>query len=105
MAIYRIEQCKREAGYKSNASIYGMVRAGVWTKPVKLSERSTGWPDYEVQALCRARIAGLAEAEIKTLVDTLHKQRAWDAAAITKEAAPAVRSASMGHGHLLVEAQ
>lgn len=105
MAILRIEACKREAGYKSNASIYTMVREGLWTKPVKLSERSTGWPDYEVKALCRARIAGMPETEIKKLVNTLHGQRAWDAAEITQAAAPAVRSASTGHGLHLVEAQ
>ena len=36
MAIWRIETCKAEAGYRSNASIYNLIREGLWTKPVSI---------------------------------------------------------------------
>jgi prophage regulatory protein len=76
MAIWRIETCKAEAGYKSNASIYNNVRDGLWTKPVRIGQRSVGWPDDEVKALCAARIAGQSESEIRALVERLHVKRA-----------------------------
>lgn len=71
MALWRLEKCKAEVGYRSNASIYNLIREGLWTKPVLIGQRSVGWPDYEVQAISSARIAGMAEAEIRELVNQL----------------------------------
>lgn len=76
MAIWRIETCKAEAGYRSNASIYNLIREGLWTKPVSIGQRSVGWPDDEVRVLCAARIAGKQETEIRELVNRLHVKRA-----------------------------
>lgn len=76
MAIWRIESCKAEAGYRSNASIYSLARAGLWTQPVKIGERSSGWPDSEVKAICAARIAGQSDDQIRELVKRLHTKRA-----------------------------
>lgn len=75
MAIWRIESCKAEAGYRSNASIYNLIREGLWTKPVAIGQRAVGWPDDEVRALCAARIAGMVESEIRNLVIRLHAKR------------------------------
>ena len=75
MAIWRIETCKAEAGYRSNASIYNLIREGLWTKPVSIGQRSVGWPDDEVRAICAARIAGMVENEIRDLVSRLHAKR------------------------------
>ena len=76
MAIWRIEKCKDEAGYRSHASIYGLIRDGLWTQPVKIGERSSGWPDDEVNAINAARIAGQSEDQIRELVNQLHAKRA-----------------------------
>ena len=76
MAIWRIQTCKAEAGYRSNASIYNLIREGLWTKPVSIGQRSVGWPDDEVRTLCAARIAGKADGEIRELVKRLHTRRA-----------------------------
>ena len=76
MAIWRIETCKGEAGHRSNASIYNQIREGLWTKPVPIGQRSVGWPDYEVRALCAARIAGKTDDEIRELVKRMHADRA-----------------------------
>ncbi len=76
MAIWRIEQCKAEAGYRSHASIYGLIRDGLWTQPVKIGERSSGWPDDEVKAINAARIAGASDEQIRELVKQLHAKRA-----------------------------
>ena len=76
MAIWRIETCKAEAGYRSNASIYQLIREGLWTSPVPIGQRSVGWPDYEVRALCAARIAGKTDEQIRELVKRMHADRA-----------------------------
>lgn len=75
MAIWRIEKCKDEAGYRSHASIYGLIRVGLWTQPVKIGERSSGWPSDEVQAINAARIAGQSDEQIRELVKLLHAKR------------------------------
>jgi prophage regulatory protein len=82
MAIWRIRTCKAEAGYRSNASIYNLIREGLWTKPVLIGRRSVGWPDDEVRALNAARIAGKNDDEIRELVNRLHSKRAALLAAI-----------------------
>lgn len=76
MAILRMPAVKAETGHRSHASIYNAIREGLFTKPVLIGQRSVGWPDVEVQAICTARIAGLSEAEIRELVGRLHARRA-----------------------------
>ena len=51
------------------------IKAGLFTKPVPIGERSVGWPDYEVKAINSARIAGKTEADIRDLVNRLHAKR------------------------------
>lgn len=76
MSILRIPSVLAETGYRSHASIYSAIRAGLFTNAVKLSERSVGWPSEEVAAINAARIAGKSDAEIKQLVIRLHGRRA-----------------------------
>lgn len=76
MAIVRLPAVKAETGWRSHASVYNAINAGLFTKPVNIGQRSVGWPDDEVKALCAARIAGLSDDQIRELVDILHKQRA-----------------------------
>ena len=75
MAIWRMPAVKAETGHRSHASIYNAIKAGTFTKPVPIGERSVGWPSHEVQALINARIAGQSEAQIKALVNRLHAKR------------------------------
>jgi prophage regulatory protein len=75
MSILRMNSVKTETGHRSHASIYTAIKAGLFTKPVSIGERSVGWPDYEVKAINQARIAGQTEAEIKELVTRLHAKR------------------------------
>lgn len=76
MAILRMPEVKAETGHRSHASIYNAVRAGLFTKPVPIGQRSVGWPDSEVQLLNAARIAGQSDAQIRDLVNRLHAKRA-----------------------------
>ncbi|MEA3277557.1 MAG: AlpA family phage regulatory protein [Pseudomonadota bacterium] len=54
---------------------YGKVKNGLFTQPVKLGARSSGWPEHEVDAINAARISGKSDAEIRSLVDQLHAAR------------------------------
>jgi len=82
MSILRILAVKAETGWRSHASVYGAINAGLFTKPVNIGLRSVGWPDDEVKALCAARIAGLSDDQIRELVNTLHSKRAERLAAL-----------------------
>ena len=75
MAILRVQAVKAETGHRSHASIYTAIKAGLFTKPVAIGQRSVGWPDSEVKAINAARIAGQGEVEIKELVARLHAKR------------------------------
>jgi len=75
VAIFRMPAVKAETGHRSHASIYTAIKAGLFTRPVPIGERSVGWPDYEVKAINTARIAGKTEADIRDLVNRLHAKR------------------------------
>lgn len=76
MQILRIQGVKACTGHKSDESIYGAIRYGLFTKPVNIGARSVGWPDFEVDAINKARIAGQSDEQIRELVKRLHAKRA-----------------------------
>ena len=89
MAILRICGVTAITGHRSKTSVYNAVQAGLLTKPVSIGLRSVGWPDYEVEAVTAARVAGLSDEAIRALVTKLHAQRAERFKALTQAAAHA----------------
>lgn len=89
MAILRIRGVTANTGYRSKTSVYNAVQAGLLTKPVAIGLRSVGWPDYEVEAVTAARVAGQPDEAIRALVNKLHAQRAERFEALTQTAAHA----------------
>lgn len=75
MSILRMPSVKGEPGHKSHASIYNVIKVGLFTKPVPIGQRSVSWPSDEVTAINAARIASKTEAEIRELVQRLHAKR------------------------------
>ena len=75
MKILRMPAIKAETGHRSHASIYNAIKAGLFTKPVQIGQRSVGWPSNEVEAINAARIAGLTDTEVRKLVERLHIKR------------------------------
>ena len=75
MQILRMSSVKAKAGHRSDASIYNAIREGLWTNGVAIGKRAKGWPDYEVDAIIMARIAGKSDAQIRELVKALHAKR------------------------------
>ncbi len=76
--ILRLPAVKSASGY-SRSTIYLRISQGLWPKPVLLGMRSVGWPAREVEALNSARIAGLGDDKIRTLVGRLESGRASEA--------------------------
>ena len=74
--ILRLPAVKRAIGHRADASVYNAVRAGLFTRGVAIGARARGWPDYEVNAIVSARIAGRSDNEIRDLVKALHLARA-----------------------------
>ena len=72
--ILRIKQIKAQTGLP-NSTVYYHIQQGLFTRPIKLGERMSGWLESEVNAIMAARIAGKSEAEIKTLVQSLENDR------------------------------
>ena len=75
MQILRMPAVKGKAGHRSDASIYNAIRDGLWTTGVAIGQRAKGWPDYEVDAIITARIAGKSDEQIRELVKALHAKR------------------------------
>jgi prophage regulatory protein len=60
---------------RSRSSHYTDIKKGLFTRQVNLGVHCVGWPEHEVIALNRARIAGKGEEEIRALVKQLEDQR------------------------------
>lgn len=74
MAILRVPATLVETG-ASRSKLYADVAAGLFTRPVKLGPRASGFPSDEVQSIVRARIAGRTDEEIRALVRRLEAAR------------------------------
>jgi len=74
--LLRIQQVTRHTGYP-RTTLYRHIANGLFTRPVKIGERASAWPDYEVTAIQEARIAGKRREEIVKLVNGLHGIRNW----------------------------
>lgn len=72
--LLRLPRVKAETG-ASRSTIYLRIQQGLWPKPVKLGPRSVAWPASEIAALNAARIAGMADTEIRALVAKLEAAR------------------------------
>ena len=60
---------------KSRSAHYADIQAGLFPKPVPIGPRAVAHPDYEVDMLNAAAIAGNTEAEIRALVTKLQAAR------------------------------
>ena len=75
MLILRLPEVKRVLGHRADASVYNAIRVGLFSNGVAIGQRAKGWPDYEVDAINAARVAGKSESEIRELVKILHAKR------------------------------
>jgi prophage regulatory protein len=73
-SILRIPIILRKRG-RSRSAHYLDIQQGLFTSPVSIGARAVGWPEHEVDAINRARIAGYTDAEIRELVTQLEAAR------------------------------
>lgn len=74
MPIITFPETTRRTGIP-RSSLYWLASRGLFVKPVKRSTRGSGYPDYEVDELTAARIAGKTDEEIRALVLKLEAAR------------------------------
>jgi prophage regulatory protein len=74
LQIDRVSDVSAKSGYP-RSTLYARISQGLWTRPIKLGVRASGWPAYETEALNAARVAGKSDAEIRSLVTRLEKDR------------------------------
>lgn len=60
-----------QARGRSRSAHYLDIQQGLFTPPVAIGFRAVGYPDYEVEALIAARIAGKSNDDIRKLVAEL----------------------------------
>jgi prophage regulatory protein len=58
------------------SSHYRKVAERLFTAPVALGDRARAWPEGEVDAIVRARVAGFSDDQLRQLVDQLEAARA-----------------------------
>jgi prophage regulatory protein len=54
--LLRLEQVEAATGLKKS-TIYGLMKAGKFVRPVRITARCTAWPASQVEAWVQARIA------------------------------------------------
>lgn len=80
--IIRVAAVLSYSGHKSPSALDNSVKAGTWTKPVRIGPKAVGWPQSECEAINRARIGGKTVDEVRELVTRLHAQRTEVAAVV-----------------------
>lgn len=53
---------------RGRSSIYRDIDNGLFTPPVRLAANSAAWPEHEVDAIDRARLAGASDDDVRALV-------------------------------------
>lgn len=74
MRLLRITDACGTTGDR-RATFYAKQKAGLLPMPVSIGGRSVAWPEQELQAVNRARVAGKSDDEIRALVRQLEADR------------------------------
>lgn len=70
----RIPDTLKQGG-DSRSVFYRLMDEGLFTKPVKISERCAVHPCHEVQEIFAARLNGATDEQLRKLVADLHERR------------------------------
>lgn len=70
----RIPDTLKQGG-DSRSVFYRLMDEGLFTKPVKISERCAVHPIHEVEAILGARLGGATPDQLRGLVADLHERR------------------------------
>lgn len=70
LSLLKLPEVCRRRGQRTT-SIYAAIKSGLLTQPVKLTSRSSAWPEHEIDAITAAIIAGRSAQDIRQLVSEL----------------------------------
>lgn len=73
-SIIRLPTVLEIVGF-SRATLYAQIKQGVFPKPVNIGSRSVGWVVDEVHTVLNARIAGVNNNELVSLVSKMYQER------------------------------
>ncbi len=59
----------------SRSSLYLQISRGLWPTPVRITERTVGWPQREIDEILYAKLAGKREGDIRQLVRSIEESR------------------------------
>ena len=76
-----------DATGRSIESHYLDIRRGLMVPPVAIGPRAVAWPAHEIDAICRARLRGDGDDQLRTLVSRLVERRRVDATECCVESA------------------
>ena len=72
--LIRLPKVKSKTGY-CGSTVYANVTDQTLTPPIKIGPRASAWPEYEIDAIIAARIAGKSDDDIRELVNELTAKR------------------------------
>ena len=72
--LLRIPRVKAAFGC-CKATVYIWIKEGLFTPPVRVGKRMSGWPENEVDAIVAARILGKSDDVIRAMVRQLVHDR------------------------------
>jgi prophage regulatory protein len=72
--LVRLSDALKMCGLK-RSTYYKQVEEGLWPKPVRLGLRASAWPVRELEIICKHRIAGAEDGEIRRIVSKLSEER------------------------------
>ncbi|ADP72327.1 Prophage CP4-57 regulatory [Rhodomicrobium vannielii ATCC 17100] len=59
----------------SVSNLYSQMAAGMFPRPIKLGPKYSAWPEYEVEAIIKSRVALYTDEQVKKLVRDLTANR------------------------------
>ena len=72
--LIRLPAVQLLTGYKRTA-LYDHIEDGTMTESVSIGARAVAWPENEIEAINRARVAGADDDAVRALVRRLHADR------------------------------
>lgn len=74
MRLIRLPEVLSRTG-RGRSSHYGDIARGLMTSPVEIGPGARAWPDEEIDAIIRTRIAGRTSDEVRALVTEMISAR------------------------------
>jgi prophage regulatory protein len=81
------EQAVLDACGRRKTALWDDIKRGTFTRPVRIGAQAVAWPRSEVSMLIAARIGGLSDDQLQSLVKKLEAKRRVLAEQILAEAA------------------